>query len=716
MLPKVIKVKERKNYFPTKWQTVIFRNYGFVDTEKIGAVLGCDAATVDAEANRLGLPLAERSLWELWEKRGYITIIRNNWYLLPYEQLLTLLGIDGERLEFILTNDDFLSVKLGDFKPECETVLYAPLTESQKTATAAIAQTVKRLLSNERKQPFDFFSETTVVSETEEIGGRRIVHGYLSPCGDVFMEDDGEYLPDKLLLAYQNSGVNGLWFHGMLATLSPYPFDSRASEHYQERRKRLNHLIQRCAKYGIKVYLYLNEPRGLPQERLGKYAYLAGRKENGFATLCLEKQETQDYLYNAVKDLLENVRGLGGFITITMSENPTHCNFRPHTNCPICKNIPPEQSAAKVNNIIHRAIKDSDGNVELIANLWGWSPFMEWTEEQTLRGVELLDKDISVLCVSEYNLAIQKGGVDGRVIDYSISNVGPSEITCKTLQKARETGHKVYAKIQTNNSWECSAVPCLPVFDLIYEHLHNLSALGVEDYMLTWTLGGWPSPALSLTSAYAKDGVDFSLEKWYKAEFGNEYIQVWKAVRAFCQAFQEYPFSIASLYNSPKTLGEANLYDLEKEELQSTMVCFAYDDYKMWTEPYPVETYLSQYEKLLTKWKEGLTELSGIQTQEKTPKIDELRLYAEGAYSHFYSDYLQTRFSLLKNDMDKNRAEIINVLRASLQNAETLINLIYQDAKIGFETSNHYFYTDRNLVEKIVNVQQLLETLLQSVS
>jgi hypothetical protein len=56
------------------------------------------------------------------------------------------------------------------------------------------------------------------------------------------------------------------------------------------------------------------------------------------------------------------------------------------------------------------------------------------------------------MCVSEYDLNIEKGGIKSRIIDYSIGNPGPSEITKKTLKKARMEGHKIYAKIQTNKS------------------------------------------------------------------------------------------------------------------------------------------------------------------------------------------------------------------------------------------------------------------------
>lgn len=266
----------------------------------------------------------------------------------------------------------------------------------------------------ERYPPFDFFSNidgesNENLSDTVSLGGVRIAHGYITPCGDVFSEDSERYLPDSLLKEYQRNGINGLWFHALLSNLSYYPFDESLSKGYEQRRGELKKLIARCKQHGIKVYLYFNEPRALPKDKIGKYAYLSGREEDGKVALCLEKEEVKKYLYSAVKDLLDEVQELGGIITITMSENLTHCNYRPDTNCPVCKNIPLERSAAEVNNIIMKAVKDSRSDCELIANLWGWSPFMRWSEEQTLNGVELLDKDISVMCVSEYDLEIEKG-------------------------------------------------------------------------------------------------------------------------------------------------------------------------------------------------------------------------------------------------------------------------------------------------------------------
>lgn len=700
MLPAIKQVKLPRYDPPTSWQTVIFRNYGYVRTERIAAVLGCDAETIDAEAKRLGLEYIDYSAD--FESRGYITVIRNNWYLLPYGQLEQLLGFDESKLDFVLEKDDFLSTKLGNFKPECEAVRYAPLTDEQIAVTNSLASIIASYKTENSARPFDFFADTPSSAEKiTEAQGKRIVHGYLSPCGDVFVSDCADTLPETLLEKYRESGVNGIWLHGVLSSLSPYPFAPALSKDYKLRRENLNKIIARCKKYGIKVYLYMNEPRALPAEADPKYEDLIGWQ--GMRTLCMEKQEVRDYLYEAVKDLCASARDLGGIFTITMSENPTHCNFLPDTECPTCKNISPEISAATVNNIMFKAMKDSGCEGELIANLWGWSSYMGWSDEQIFHGIDMLDPKISVLCVSEYDLDIEKGGVKSRIIDYSISNPGPSETSKKMMTKARETGHKVYAKIQASNSWECSAVPYIPAFDLVCEHLENLSAIGVEDYFLTWTQGGYPSPSVELAGEY-KNG--FDLDKWYEKKYGENAEIVHKGIKKICEAFREYPFSVRALYMSPKTLASANMWDLTPDENSSCMVCYSFDDYESWITPYPYEIYVSQMEKLLDLWQEGIDILRDAEKNEQT---DELLRLAIASRLHFKTDLLQTKFAKAKREDDKEL--MLLCIDGEKQTAAELLELMRLDARIGYEASNHYFYTERGLIEKIIRMEELAKLL-----
>jgi hypothetical protein len=158
----------------------------------------------------------------------------------------------------------------------------------------------------------------------------------------------------------------------------------------------------------------------------------------------------REYIHDAFLDLLREC-DLGGIMTITMSENPTHCRSKDlETNCPRCKDVPFEELAAGVNNIIKSAIDDSGRDTELIANLWSWSTARGWTEKQIIDGISLLDKDISVLLNSEFDMPIVKGGIENQIEDYSISNPGPSPASRKALLYAKKLGHKVYAKIQAN--------------------------------------------------------------------------------------------------------------------------------------------------------------------------------------------------------------------------------------------------------------------------
>lgn len=716
MLLPIKKVPLPKEVFPQRWQTVIFRNYGLVSTDKIAKTLECDVKTVETEACRMGLPNIRSD--GRWEKKGFITLVRNNWYLLPYDQLKILLDYDDNRLEFVLLKEDFLDVKLGFFKPECLHITYQPLTKEEKVETEIIAKKIRKYLPT-TTHAFEFFDENKVTEIPLNVSDDkiRLIHGYLTPCGDALMMDDEEYLPEGLLREYQKQGINGFWVHGLLSALSPYPFEPALSEDYLLRRKNLQKLVDRCARYGIRVYLYFNEPRFLPMDKIGKYAHLQGTTWQGKACFCFEKEEVREYLYTAMKDLFSSVRGLGGVITITMSEYPTHCNWKPLEIledaetaewCPICARFPAYKSAVAVNNVIAKALRDADEKAKVLAYLWGWNSSMGWKKEETQQAIQELDKDIIAVCVSECALPIEKGGVKSQVSDYSISNPGPSEITKFMFKTAQKSGLRCVAKIQTNNSWENSAIPYLPVYDLFLKHLQNLNDYGVNEYMLTWTLGGYPSPMLDIAAEYSKNTNEFCIEKWYEKQYGKDAVKIHDAVRYFCNGFEEYPFHINSLYYSPKTMGCANLWSLQPQENTSTMVCFSFDDYESWLGNYSYEVYMSQYEKLFSNWEKGLAVLS--QTGESA-LLTELKICAEVAYIHFKADYLQTKFSHHKRNIPLYKEEILEILEEEEDITKRLLTFVEQMPSIGFETSNHYFYNERNLVEKILQTQAMKQDL-----
>ena len=44
-------------------------------------------------------------------------------------------------------------------------------------------------------------------------------------------------------------------------------------------------------------------------------------------------------------------------------------------------------------------------------------------------------------------------------------------------------------------------MPYLPVLDLVAEHCRALAGAGIDGMMLSWSLGGYPSPNLEVATA-----------------------------------------------------------------------------------------------------------------------------------------------------------------------------------------------------------------------
>lgn len=705
MLPEIKKYKAIPCDFPARWQAVIFRNYGLVPAKTLAAILETTESVVLVEAERLGLKRLPQC--ENFVGQGYITIIRGNWDLLPYGQLKTLVGLTDKEFEFAIKEEDFLFVKLGFYKPYAEKVTYAPLTKEQLKRTAAIRRTVEKYV-NENYRYFGFLRDIKPAPyKPVKHKYDRMIHGYLTSCGDVFKKDCESHLSDALLSRYAALGVTEIFIHGVLSALSPYPFKPALADGYEVRRKNLAHLTERAAAYGIKIILYLNEPRGLPVEDFKNFPHLLGTVESGYGALCFEQKEVQKYLYEAVKDLLKSVPELGGIMMITMSENLTHCRSKSICTCERCKNVSPEQSASSVLNVAARAVKDAGTHAKLIANLWGWSAFMGWTTEQLERGIKLLDEDIELLTVSEYDKEIEKGGVKNRIIDYSVSNPGPSGSALVAINLAKKYHRKIYAKIQTGCSWELSCVPYLPAYDLIAKHVNNLKKIGVNDLMLTWTLGGYPSPCMSLVRDIS-GGI--SLGKFYAREYGENAGAMKKAVKTLCKGFKEYPFDVNALYYSPKNLGVANLWSLTRDERESAMVSYSFDDYEKWVAVYGYDVYVSQMKKVIRAFKKSL-KIMNDEIVNLDEKVEEAKRYVAVAINHYEADVLQTKYARIKRESPVKAESLSRIIKKEKQLAKELIELAAKDSKIGYETSNHYFYTQNSLLEKIVNSEVLLSKL-----
>jgi len=198
-LPKLGAEAIRFPHFPTRHQAFLFRAYEYIKPAKIAAILGTTEENVICAAEEMGLTCPCDS--EIWLRKGYITIIRSLWHILPYEQLLELLETDAASLAQILREEDFLDVKLKD-KPVCEPVKWRELTADEKAQTEVIRKIMEQTqLSG--IAPFDFQYNIEPLSFSgQQVFDTRMVYGFSSLYQNALDADSEEFCQDEMLEAH----------------------------------------------------------------------------------------------------------------------------------------------------------------------------------------------------------------------------------------------------------------------------------------------------------------------------------------------------------------------------------------------------------------------------------------------------------------------------------------------------------------------------------
>ena len=682
-------------HFPTPHQAVVWRNWGLVAPARLASVLGATPDAVCRAAADMGLH-EPREIDPRWIERGYVTLIRNNWHLLPYDQLLELLDWSEEELDFALREDDFLWHKLGNLKPRVERVALRPLSDGEKAATEALRSRFRQHFPDGlsyTEAPFAFLDKpgfgASLNPRTEPARypfGLRMAYAYAAVCGDPLLDPALDPYPDSLLEAYAANGVNAVWLHGLLYNLTPILPEVCGG--YEQRLANLRRLVERAGRFGVKVFLYLNEPRGMPPsffENRPDWRGAAARDGATFA-LCTSNPEVLEYVREASKRLATEVPDLGGVFTITMSENLTNCFSKGTVDtCPRCAERSAAEVVAEVNGAIESGIHAGAPEARVVAWTWAWRP--EWTGD----AIDRLPAGVELMCVSEWGKKIRVGGVEGSIVDYSISQPGPSDASLANWRRAKARGLKTWAKVQMNNSWECSTVPWLPVPHLVDEHLANLEQAGVDNLMLSWTLGGYPGgnlPLLFETPAELATG--------YSTDAATAIETAW---RRLADAFREFPFHVGVLYCAPQNAGPRNLLFARPTGYRATMVGIPYDDLERWRAGhYPPEVFVEQCRKLTEGWSEGLEMLRKIDLN--GARWEEHLRIVEAAGCHFQSMYQQSAYVLKR---DSGQTGLTDLVSAELETAKRLFALAAIDSRIGFEASNHYSYTLNDLAEKVLN-------------
>lgn len=480
--------------------------------------------------------------------------------------------------------------------------------------------------------------------------GIRIIRSPWSDFSGREIENSVKTHPDSYLKEISAQGFNAVWLHCILRDIVACDSFPEFGKKEKEQIPALNKMVEKAAKYGLKVFLYFCEPRGFREKDAfwnnnpdvkGQPADFQGTGEYSgrYLALCSSTQRVKDFLYQSSYNLFRKVPGLGGVFMITASEFHTHCyshlpipqkDFndpqmaewaKAQFSCARCAKREPYEVVSEIITLVNKGVKSASPAAEVIAWNWSWY-FVE--EEPQKKLISRLPQDVILMAT------LERGGwkkvLNKRLLvdEYSFAYTGPSPTFKDVFREAQKRRMRVMAKIQIGTTHELVTVPYIPVPHILAEKLHRMRKMGVYGYLGCWIFGGNVSlmsrvagkmsinPLLSPSQAIKEAAVE---------EFGEESSKyVIKAWKHFASAWKIYPFSIPFLYYSPINYATAYPFDLSARtvpEIPSWLPLpkdsgghlAVGDNVKTWIEPFTAGFVARVLKKLLTEWGKGIEAL-----------------------------------------------------------------------------------------------------------
>jgi hypothetical protein len=722
-------------HFPDRLHAYVWRNWEVAPTERLAEVVGAAPEDIVRMGKAMGLSGPPHVTEDAWA-RSTTTIIRRNWHLLPYDQLLRLLGWTPDEMVYHLREDDFLYIKLGMLKPKCAPIVYAlpdaKALEREKEIARVVREAFPQGVGISQDPPLGFIKRLEGTPEEQPMANLkfnltpRFCFSYFGLTGDPFLGKSEDIYPDGYLARLAARGVDGVWLQGVLYTLAPFPWDPKFSNRYEERLENLRGLVARAKKFGIGVYLYLNEPRAMPVRFFEQHPDMKGVDEGDYAALCTSNGDVQKWIRDSVASVSKAVPELRGFFSISASENLTNCySHLSGKGCPRCGKRTPQEVIAEVNTLFVQGIQEAGTKAELIVWDWGWDD--KWAEGI----INALPKEAALMSVSEWSIPIERGGIRTETGEYSMSTIGPGPRALRHWDLAKKRGMRTVAKIQAGTTWEIGSVPYIPVVLNVAEHIDRLRKADLNGLMLSWTLGGYPSPNLEVVAEMSRvqqgrpsltpdEAMQTVAARWFGPALAPRVVEMWRELSV---SFREFPVAGGLLYVAPQHVGPANPLWEAPTNYKATMVGYPYDDLEGWRAIYPEEIFIGQFTKMADGFDAAIAKLretaKGLNAEAKYRKaLEEESDVADACAIHWRTVANQARFVSTRralaaaSDADKARtliAELEQVLKDEIVLAQRLFAIQSRDSRIGFEASNQYYYVPMDLAEKVLNCRDLLD-------
>lgn len=376
--------------------------------------------------------------------------------------------------------------------------------------------------------------------------------------------NDIDYYPEEYLSKLAKDGINGLWLTIVFREIC----DTSIRPAHPDAPKRLAKLrrtVERCRRYGIKVWVFCIEPiywaqaAGNPvppgcEELLGPELWLDGVSMN---TFCPKSETAAKYLYECSNSLFANVPHLGGMLFISLGERYTSCLGQygtpdgGRTPCPEC-DFGPDDILSHLLAPVKKGMLDANPNARLIS--WLYLPYECQMNDWIYQIPKKLDKDITLAINFESGIVKEQQGKPRAGGDYWLSQVGPADRFGRMAEAARGCC-SFGAKMQVACSHETATVPYIPVPGLLYRKYKAMKALGVSSVIQCWYFGNYPGlmneAACKLSFEEFPESEEEFLERLAKPHWGKDFRQVTAAWKEFTAGYANYPLDNMIQYYGP---------------------------------------------------------------------------------------------------------------------------------------------------------------------
>ena len=562
------------------------------------------------------------------------------------------------------------------------------------------------------------------------------------------LEQVDQAYPEEYLLKMAHHGFNGLWMRGILRHLAKVDIFPEFGANSDQYLSDLRRLINRAAKYGIKVYLYFTEPLGFDPSNVEeeliaeKYSHLLGNTNNYLQhrAMCSSFQETKIFLKEGMRYLFSNASGLGGVILITASEHHTHCyNSQDEIDCPRCSKREKHEVIAEVISLINEGVKAAAPDAKVIAWNWSWRHFQP-------RIITELPADVILMADFERGGTRTGNGTEHKVDEYSLNYVGPSERFLNAAKEAKKTAHEVYAKLQICATHEISTVPYYPVLFNLARKFANLREQNVTGAVNCWNFGNFLSRNTELSNWFSwsplPEDIDKLLLKIACRDFGDQaaaqFVAAWKI---FSEATEYFPpFDNKYLYNiSPTSFGGAYPLFMERIGLplpppwllpdikyNASFPCQKHNDFsdaiQYYCGTFGAEKIIEGLRKFCAHWQNGVD----LQSKALPLVPEKLRDNAEqeiavctAIHSQLTSTANVTEFFHVRGKYfdavdPQGKKDLLcqlkKIAKIEIENSIVLKRCIERDKRLGFHGEAFgYFYTPEEIDRKIQRTKGVLD-------